>query len=74
MPEGNLTLYAVWAAKTPVTLTANSATYAYNGNARSVSGISASVGSLTIENTTAGATGRIRASIRRALAIRRILC
>ncbi|MPM16370.1 hypothetical protein SDC9_62749 [bioreactor metagenome] len=57
MPGSNLTLYAVWAAKTAVTLTANSASLNYDGSPRSVSGISASVSGLTVEVTTAGATG-----------------
>jgi uncharacterized repeat protein (TIGR02543 family) len=57
MPSANLTLYAVWAAKTALTLTANSATQNYDGTVKSVSGITASVAGLTIQNTTAGASG-----------------
>ncbi|MEZ4509911.1 MAG: InlB B-repeat-containing protein, partial [Eubacteriales bacterium] len=57
MPSSNLTLYAVWAEKTALTLTANSATRDYDGSAKSVSGITPSIAGLTIQNTTAGASG-----------------
>ncbi|PKM38579.1 MAG: hypothetical protein CVV04_14460, partial [Firmicutes bacterium HGW-Firmicutes-9] len=57
MPSSNLTLYAVWAEKTALTLTANSATRNYDGSVKSVSGITPSIAGLTIQNTTAGASG-----------------
>ncbi len=57
MPEQNLTLYAVWKAKTALTLTANSSTVSYNGTVQSVTGFSSSVSGLTFSNLTAGVTG-----------------
>ena len=56
MPSADLTLYAVWAQKTALTLTSNSATYNYDGSLKSVSGITPSIAGLTIEGTTAGAS------------------
>ena len=57
MPGNDLTLYAVWAPKMALTLTANSTTKNYDGTEKSVSGITPSVSGLTIENATASATG-----------------
>jgi uncharacterized repeat protein (TIGR02543 family) len=57
MPNSDLTLYAVWAAKTPLTLTAASATLSYDGTEKSVSGIVPSISGLTVEGATAGASG-----------------
>ena len=57
MPGNDLTLYAVWAPKMALTLTANSAAQNYDGTAKSVSGITPSVSGLAIENATASATG-----------------
>ncbi|NLI52871.1 MAG: InlB B-repeat-containing protein, partial [Clostridiales bacterium] len=57
MPSADLTLYAVWAAKTALTLTANSATVNYDGTLKSVSGITPSIAGLIVSGTTAGASG-----------------
>ncbi len=57
MPSSDLTLYAVWAAKTALILTANSSTQNYDGTEKTVSGITPSVAGITVENTTAGASG-----------------
>ncbi|MEA4915583.1 MAG: InlB B-repeat-containing protein, partial [Christensenella sp.] len=57
MPAGDLTLYAIWAPKMALTLTANSSTQNYDGTEKSVSGITPSISGLTIENATASASG-----------------
>ncbi len=57
MPAANVTLYAVWAAKTNLVLTANSTALNYNGSAQSVSGFTGNVSGLTYGGTTtAGVT------------------
>ena len=58
MPAENVTLYAIWAAKTDLVLTANSASLNFNGDPQSVSGFTGSISGLTYGGTTtAGATG-----------------
>ena len=57
MPGSDLTLYAVWAPKTALTLTANSSTENFDNTEKSVSGITPSIPGLTIENATASASG-----------------
>jgi len=54
---GDRTFTASWKEKTPLTLTANSATVSYNGAEQSVTGFTGSISGLTYENLTAGATG-----------------
>ncbi|HRX57998.1 MAG TPA: InlB B-repeat-containing protein, partial [Eubacteriales bacterium] len=57
MPSSDVTIYAVWAEKTELTLTANGdPNKVYNGNAQSVSGFTGDISGLTYEGTTAGVT------------------
>ncbi|MEN6637221.1 MAG: InlB B-repeat-containing protein, partial [Clostridiaceae bacterium] len=59
MPGSDLTLYAVWAPKMALTLTANSSTQNFDNTEKSVSGITPSIPGLTIENAAASASGTI---------------
>jgi uncharacterized repeat protein (TIGR02543 family) len=57
MPDADVVIYAVWAEKTALTITANSdLNKIYNGNPQSVSGFTGDVSGLTYEGTTAGVT------------------